>query len=198
MSLHICDESYEATCIHIWTALVRRWRKVKFGPTYGRRGLTPISRKRFLTVWALILGLWVPAVVPDVTCAGLNRLRRWIWTSEICQCSYMIINVTTLTLSSICPCSCAGYISYKDRPTSFYFTGLLHSMNVCRAATLFYQLSFSLSRSQLWLKLGQCCAYLEGGFCIACKIPLTCYVLAFVYVSLFDCVLASFRPGIIS
>ena len=49
----------------------------------------------------------------------------------------MIINVTTLTLSSICPCSCAGYISYKDRPTSFYFTGLLHSMNVCRAAIIF-------------------------------------------------------------
>ena len=37
---------------------------------YG--GLSPISRKQFVTVWALILGLWVPGVVLAIIVTGRN------------------------------------------------------------------------------------------------------------------------------
>ena len=37
---------------------------------YG--GLSPISRKRFVIVWALVLGLWVPGVVLAIIVTGRN------------------------------------------------------------------------------------------------------------------------------
>ena len=47
---------------------------------YG--GLSLISRKRFVTVWALILGLWVHGVVLAIIVTGRN------WFSSLNQCFY--------------------------------------------------------------------------------------------------------------
>ena len=67
--------SHQRWCTVANCARLRRCRKVKFGPTYGRLGLKPIS---IVTVWSLILWLWVPGVVLAVKIAGINRLCRWV------------------------------------------------------------------------------------------------------------------------
>ena len=68
---------------------------------YG--GLSPISRKRCVTVWALILRLWVPRVVLAIIVAGQNwfinlnlrfyrswrRIFRRRWRHECAQ-SYLL------------------------------------------------------------------------------------------------------------
>ena len=57
--------------------LTWRCRGVNGIPTYGWRGRKPNSRRRFLTVSALIRLLSVPGVTWAVSTAVRNRLRRW-------------------------------------------------------------------------------------------------------------------------
>ena len=59
------------TCACTCYILGQKWNAAyKTYIEYG--GLSPISSKRFVTVWALILGLWVPGVVLAIIVNGRN------------------------------------------------------------------------------------------------------------------------------
>ena len=68
----ICDNSAHILCFSTYILGQKRNAAYKTHCIWGR---SPISRERFVTVWVLILGVWVPGVVLATIVTGRNRFR---------------------------------------------------------------------------------------------------------------------------
>ena len=88
--------SYDETSNFSYILGQKRNAKYKTYIVYG--GLSSISRKRFVTVYALILGLWVPGIVLAIIVTGRNTITYVFIDLDVALLGDEVMNAHGLTL----------------------------------------------------------------------------------------------------